>query len=264
MNSAKVKANHVPRKRMPAAPKAQADEQAIYAAISAALLAGRLAPGVKLGEHRLADIFGVNRERIRKVLHRLGHERLIEVIPNRGAFVAAPSLHDARLIYEARRIVEGGIVWGLAQTLSAPQIEALERHLALELAAKNTGDRAESIRLSGAFHKLLGEMTGNEFIIREVQELVSRTAMLVAFFEPDTSSRCGCEEHAAIIEAITRGDGPAATRAMVTHLSLIETRLKPQGGKMPALDMEAVFSAAVPAPRTGRIAKPRKRSRASG
>ena len=232
-------------------PHAAPDETAIYAAISAALLAGRLAPGVKLGEQKLADIFGVNRERIRKVLHRLGHERLIEVIPNRGAFVAAPSLADARELYDARRIVEGGIVWGFAQTLSPAQLARLQAHLALERAAEAAHDRAESIRLSGAFHKLLGEMTENQYVVRQVQELVSRTAMLVAFFEPEQSSRCGCEEHGAVIEAIARGDAPAAARAMVTHLSLIETRLKPRAGQAPAADLEAVLRRPVAKGRAG-------------
>jgi DNA-binding GntR family transcriptional regulator len=232
------------------------DEQAIYAAISAALLAGRLAPGAKLGEQKLADIFGVNRERMRKVLHRLGHERLIEVIPNRGAFVAAPSLVDAREIYDARRIVEGGIVWGFAQSLSPAQVRQLNEHLERERAAEAAQDRAESIRLSGAFHKLLGEMTENPFVIREVQELVSRTAMLVAFFEPEQSSRCGCEEHASIVEAIARGDAAAAMRAMNTHLSLIETRLKPRAGQPPSIDLEAVFRPALPA-------RPRRRAKAA-
>jgi len=85
-------------------------EQAIHATLAQTLLAGRLAPGTQLIETRLAQIFGVSRERVRKVLHRLGHERLLELIPNRGCFVSNPTLAQAREIYEARRIVEGGLV----------------------------------------------------------------------------------------------------------------------------------------------------------
>ena len=84
-------------------------EAAIYEIMAEALLSGRLGPGAKLGEEKLAALFGVSRERMRKVLHRLGHERLIDVVRNRGAFVANPGLADAREIYEARRIVEGGL-----------------------------------------------------------------------------------------------------------------------------------------------------------
>ena len=68
------------------------EEEAIHRTLTQTLLAGRLAPGSQLVETRLAAIFDVSRERVRKVLHRLGHERLIEVIPNRDSFVSNPSL----------------------------------------------------------------------------------------------------------------------------------------------------------------------------
>ena len=46
-------------------------DQSIHAAISRAILQGELKAGAKLPEHRLAEIFGASRERVRKVLHRL-------------------------------------------------------------------------------------------------------------------------------------------------------------------------------------------------
>ncbi len=213
-------------------------EQAIHQTLSQILLAGRLAPGAQLVETRLAQIFGVSRERVRKVLHRLGHERLLELIPNRGCFVSNPTLVQAREIYDARRIVEGGIVGWLAGRLSPEQQAALQVHERLEHEALHAGDRARSIRLSGQFHLLLAGFTGSPFVQRELQELVSRTAMLVAFFEPATSSSCACEEHEAIVQALFAGDGPAAMKAMHVHLSLIETRLRPRMAPKDLLDVE--------------------------
>ena len=205
-----------------------ATEDRIYDTIAKALLAGRLAPGAQLVEARLAGIFGVSRERIRKVLHRLGHARLLELIPNRGAFVASPTLDQAREIYEARRIVEGGIVGRLAGRLTATQATALRAHAKLEEAALKRGDRALSIRLSGEFHTLLAECVASPFVLRQLQELVSRTSMLVAFFEPAASSECACEEHEEILGALLKGDPARSMKAMHTHLSLIETRLTPR------------------------------------
>lgn len=203
-------------------------EEAIYQTLASTLLAGRLAPGTQLVELRLAPIFGVSRERIRKVLHRLGHERLLELIPNRGAFVASPSLVQAREIYEARRIVEGGIVGRLAGRVTPAQVKQLQRHSARERAALKAGDRATSIQLSGEFHRLLAECAGSSFVARELDELVSRTSMLVAFFEPAASSECACEEHEDILQALAHGDAGKAVKAMHVHLSLIETRLTPR------------------------------------
>lgn len=203
------------------------EEDAIHAVISDALLSARLPAGAALREVALAEVFGVSRERIRKVLQRLGTERLLDLIPNRGAFVAAPTLEQARAIYEARRILEGGIVGHLAQMLDATATREVRAHLDKEAAAAQAGDRAESIRLSGEFHQLLARATGSDFIMAELQQLVSRTAMLVALFEPARAIRCACEEHTEIAEALFAGDAPAAMKAMHRHLALIETRLRP-------------------------------------
>jgi DNA-binding GntR family transcriptional regulator len=63
--------------------KTAPDDEAIHRVISGALLAGRLAPGAPLREVALAEVFGVSRERIRKVLQRLGTERLLVLQPRR-------------------------------------------------------------------------------------------------------------------------------------------------------------------------------------
>lgn len=223
------------------------NEEAIYEALARLLLAGRLAPGTKLVEQKIAQLFGVSRERIRKVLHRLGHERLLDLIPNRGAFVVDPSLEEARRLYEARRIVEAGIVLRLSETWSKDQAAELDKHVRQEEHAAATDDRPQSIRLSGGFHMMLAAMTGSDLVERQMQELVSRTAMLVAFYEPGVSSSCGCEEHVAIAEALARRDAVGAARSMSTHLSLIETRLRPMRCEVVAGDLESVLRAEIAA-----------------
>ena len=204
-----------------------ADEELIHRLISSALLSARIAPGAPLREVALAEVFGVSRERVRKVLQRLGNEKLLDMLPNRGAFAAAPTLAQAREIYEARRILEGGIVGHLAQMMDTTAVRDLGEHLVLEEAAAAAGDRATSIRLSGEFHRKLAQATGSALIQRELQHLVSRTAMLVALFEPAQSMRCACEEHRDIFTALVAGDAARAMKAMHHHLALIETRLRP-------------------------------------
>jgi DNA-binding GntR family transcriptional regulator len=203
------------------------NEEAIYSTMSRALLAGSLAPGTPLRETALAELFGVSRERMRKILQRLGTNRLIDLLPNRGAFVAAPSLEQARDIYEARRILEGGIAGHLAPNIGPQDVERLQAHMNLEMAALQAGDRAESVRLSAEFHLILAKATNNTFVVQQMQELVSRTSMLVAVFEAARSTQCSCEEHQEIFTSLIKGDSAGAAKAMRTHLSLIETRLRP-------------------------------------
>ena len=232
------------------------DEAAVHGIMARALLAGRIPAGTKLGEHRLAELFDVSRERIRKVLHRLGHERLITVERNRGAFAIDPDLGEARTIYEARRILEGGIVAHLTDVLDEAGHTRLRAHIAAEEAARDAADRFTSIRLSSEFHTILGELTGNPMIIRPLQELVARTQMLVAFFEPDASVACQCEEHRAVFRSLAGRERSKAVRAMTTHLSLVETRLRPRICDAVAAPLDTVLEE--------EIARHRERQAATG
>lgn len=224
-----------------AAPDTDAE---IYDVLSTLLLSGRLPAGARLAEVDIAEAFGVTRERIRKVLLRLGAERLIDLVPNRGAFVASPSLADARTIYDARRVLEGGMLLTLAGTISHEQLAELQKHLEEEHDAAHHGDRSRSVQLSAAFHIRLAEMTGNPFIITYVRELVSRTSMLVALFEESTPT-CGIDEHRRIVDALRQRDGKLAAEASTVHLALIETRLKVTKPKsIPHLDIAKLVKAA--------------------
>ena len=203
------------------------NEAAIHTILSRLLLGGLLPGGMKLGEHRLAELFGVSRERVRKVLHRLGHERLLEVVKNRGAFTIEPDLREGRVVYEARRILESGMVAHLADHLTEAQIERLREHVDAEADVLRRGDQATWQKLSAEFHFLLAEMIGNPIVQRQAHELIGRTIMLVKRYETTLGSACGCEEHRLIFKALAGRERGRAVKAMSSHLSLVETRLRP-------------------------------------
>ena len=204
------------------------DESEVEEVMRRVLLSGRLNPGTKLGETKLAAIFGVSRERVRGVLKRLSHDRMVQIEKNRGAFVIPVDLSDARATYEARRILESGIVMRLVECVAPADIARLRRHLAEEIRLKGAHDRATTVRLAGEFHLLMAQMVGNEVILRQLQELIGRSTALVTFFEPESAATCTCEEHGLVLEAVAKRDSTAAVRAMTSHLSLIETRLRPR------------------------------------
>src|SRR3954468_4284413 len=117
-----------------------AEDEAVYQAILHALLEGKLRAGARLAEPPLAEIFGVSRERIRKVLHRLGAERGGGGVPNRGARVPRPTLDDVRSVYEAHRVLEAGALVQLIRILDDALFARLDAHLIEERSAANRGD----------------------------------------------------------------------------------------------------------------------------
>jgi DNA-binding GntR family transcriptional regulator len=216
-------------------------DQAVYDAIFRAILEGRLKAGTKLAEQPLAEIFAVSRERIRKVLQRLGAERRLEMIPNRGARVPRPTLEDVRGVYEAHRILEAGIVPQLLKILDDLFLVRLDAHLAEERSAAERGDRAASVKLSGAFHLLLVDRLGNPYLSRFLRDLLSRSSVMVSVYEEATQSICGVDEHRMIVEALRSRDAARAVEVSRHHFLHVEERLRFEGEAVAAPDLAAVF-----------------------
>jgi DNA-binding GntR family transcriptional regulator len=205
--------------------KGAAIEGRVHEAVSRALFEGRLTPGAKLPEHRLASIFKVSRERIRKVLHRLVAERRLEAIPQRGVFVPNPTMEEIGQVYLAHRVFEAGVIAELARQFSGSVLHRIQSHLEEERAAVEREDRAASVRLSGEFHLMLVDSLNNPDLSRFLRELLARSSLMVSAFEPAHLLLCGVDEHAAIAVALRDGNAERAIALSGEHFHHIEERL---------------------------------------
>ncbi len=212
----------------------------IYEKIYVAILEHRLHPGTKLGEERLADIFGVSRARVREVLARLAHEQIVELYPQRGAYVAKPSIEQARDVFEARRLIEPAVLRRLIDTLTPEKIARLRQHQELEADAHRRDDRRAVIRLSGEFHTLAAELAGNSALARSMRELCMLTCLTIFLYDAPTATSCRNDEHGLIVDAIAKRDRARAEKLMMDHLDHIESSLKLNGQSGEA-DLEAIF-----------------------
>ena len=214
----------------------------IYGRIVSAIFEHRLAPGTRLVEDRMAAIFATSRSRIRSVLARLAHERLVRLEPNRGAFVAAPSRAEAREIFESRRLIEPGIVRRLVETIDRPGIERLRALVRDEAKARAATDRQSIIRLSGEFHIVMAELAGNTFLARTIRELATLTCLIIFLYDAPSIPSCHGDEHAEVLDAIARKDTQRAVRLMLHHLDHVERSLALDGAAPQRLDLEQVFA----------------------
>ncbi len=201
-------------------------EDAIYEKLLSAIFEHRLPPGTKLGEDRLAGIFGVSRARIRTVLPRLAHEGVVRLEPNRGAFVAQPTVAEARDVFETRRILEPAIAKKLALDRNRRgDLAPLRQHVAAEAKARASGDTRAVVRLSGEFHILLAERCGNEVMAKTMRELASLTCLIIALYDKPSVPSCLGEEHGHIVDALAAGDAGRAAKLMLEHLNHVESNL---------------------------------------
>lgn len=228
-----------PARRAPVARETGSNE--IYERIYAAILEHRLNPGCKLGEDRLAAIFDVSRARIREVLARLAHEGIVDLFPQRGAFLAKPSAERARHVFEMRRLLEPGVITRLMTAITPAKLAKLREHQAREQDARRRNDKRAVIRLSGEFHTLLAELAGNSLIEKTVRDLTTMTCLIIFLYDTPTPVACRADEHSSIIDAIGKHDGARAAKLMLEHLDHIEGSLDLAPGEM-EIDLEAAFA----------------------
>lgn len=212
----------------------------IYERIYTAIVEHRLHPGTKLVEERMAEIFGVSRARIREVLARMAHEQIVELIPQRGAYVAKPTIEQAMHVFEARRLIEPAVLRRLIENLTPERVARLRHHYELEQDARRREDKRSVVRLSGEFHTLLAEQAGNTALARQMRELATLTCLIIVLYDAPTASTCLADEHSHIIDAIAQRDIQRAESLMLEHLQHIEgsLRLEPATEEV---DLEAIF-----------------------
>jgi DNA-binding GntR family transcriptional regulator len=237
-----TKPNTMPATARRSAPRIDREKtiDEIYERIYIAILEHRLHPGTKLGEERLADIFGVSRARIREVLARLAHEQIVELYPQRGAYVAKPSIEQARDVFEARRLIEPAVLRRLIDTLTPERVARLRQHLELESDARRRDDKRAVIRLSGEFHTLAAELAGNSALARSMRELCMLTCLTIFLYDAPTATSCRNDEHLLIVEAIAKRDRGRAEKLMLDHLDHIERSLK-LDNTTAEVDLEAIL-----------------------
>ena len=178
----------------------------------------RLPPATKLNELLLCEIFNVGRRQIGQVLVRLKYDMLVELHPNRGAFVASPGVAEARAIFEASRAIEIEVVRLLSAKVTREQLAALKRNVDQESTARRAGRTREAVRLSGEFHTLLGDFCGNPILAQMVRQLVARTSLVVSLYENQNTMSCWHDDHGLFVKHLEARASAPAVALMRKHL----------------------------------------------
>ncbi len=213
----------------------------VYDQIWSAIIDNSLPPETRLVEERLCEIFGVGRTRLRQVLQRLAHERVVTLTPNRGAIVSKPSVREAREVFAARRVLEVGTVTGFIECASRADCRRLHEHVAREQAACRQADRRGSLKLSGEFHLIIAEMAGNQILCDMLRDLVSRSSLIIAVYQTPAAPCCPPNEHRELAAALERREARAA-ELMSEHLERVLVDLRLEESAARSVDLRSVFA----------------------
>ncbi len=190
-----------------------------------AVMAQKLAPGARLGEQQLAMLFDCSRTIVREALTQLAARGIVTVSSRRGWYVIEPSLSEAREAFEARRVIEMGLI-RCTTSVSKAAIKQLKAHLAKEKAAVKGDDVGLRSFLLGDFHVCLAECLGNSLLADTLRDFTARTTLIAMLYQSSHDAAHSCAEHVEIVAALELGDWARAEQLMQTHIGHVQAALK--------------------------------------
>ncbi|MFC5751906.1 GntR family transcriptional regulator [Actinomadura rugatobispora] len=184
-----------------------------------AILELQIKPGRRLVERELMERLNVSRATVREALRELTSEGLVEVVPNRGAVVAAPTVEEASDLYEARAAVEGLLVRLFTERAARSQMIKLEAAMEAfaEATVEYSDDPVTMLQIKDEFIQVIFTGAGSPVIQRLAEGLRGRVRLLrvkaISAGYPTSAS-----ELREIVAAVRSGDGDEAARLYSRHI----------------------------------------------
>ena len=194
----------------------------VYEALRASIETVEFPPGLRLSENELAERLGVSRTPVREALLGLSDDRLVEIVPQLGTFVAPitrAALTDAQFIRES---LECAAVADAAADAGEAEIAALRAIVARQAETRDAADLERFYSLDDEFHRSLCRIGGRQIAWSISQRAsghlnrVRRLSLPVHDYIADMVA-----QHTTVVDAVADHDPDAATATLGAHLSRV-------------------------------------------
>jgi len=187
-----------------------------------AITDGELAPGARLVEADLVELFGVSRSNVRLAIEALAADGLVERIPNRGARVRVVSTEEAVAITEARMVLEALIARKAAERVTDDDVARLRAQVGLMRDAVEAGDLLTYSALIQQLHGLIRDLADQPV----ATGLVDRLQAQLVRHQFRLSLRPGRPQVSlsgltALVDAIADRDPDRAEAAATAHFTSV-------------------------------------------
>lgn len=183
------------------------------------ILRGRYKKGDELVECTIGKEMGVSRTPVREAIRQLELEGLVQLIPNKGAFVSGISSKDVMDMYLIRAKLEGLCASMAAEHVTEVQLGKMEEAIILSDYHAEKGNFEQVCQQDGEFHKLLYEASKSKILahtLLDFHQYLQRVRM--ASVRQRKRTQPSTQEHRKILEAIRKQDAEAADKAAYQHI----------------------------------------------
>lgn len=190
-----------------------------YDQIKRRILENDMAAGFQVLEQELAQMLDMSRTPVREALIRLSEEGMVEVRPRHGMRVLPVSANDMREIYEILTSLESTAAeLAAARGVTDSELADLKQAVADMDAALEKDDLRKWAAADEKFHMLLVKFSNNErlhALVNSFWEQTHRVRLVTLRLRPKPTT--SNKDHAAVVDAIAKGDREGARRLHHRH-----------------------------------------------
>lgn len=191
----------------------------VFQTMKQAILTGEYENGAELREAVIGEKLGVSRTPVREALHQLEQEGLVEIYPNRGAYVRGITPKDVEDVYRIRARLEGLCAEMAVDAISKEQLNRLEETLYLSRFYEAKNDMEHLVAMDSQFHEILFESCGSRILehqLKEYHQYVQKARLHSLQRQERAKKSTG--EHEEIYRAIKSGDVLLADQLATRHI----------------------------------------------
>lgn len=182
------------------------------------ILNGKYKEHEELKEVAIGEELGVSRTPVREAFRQLELEGLIQIIPNKGAYVTGITANDVKDIYMIRSRLEGLCARWATEKITKEQMEEMEENVYLAEFHAQKGHMDQMAELDNRFHEILYEACDSkmlEHLLKDYHNYVLRVRRKTLSTNRGTESN---NEHRMIMDAIKAKDADKAEELAHAHM----------------------------------------------
>jgi len=199
----------------------------VYSTILNAICDGQLAPGERLAQEGVAEQLNVSRQPVGQALMLLKSQGFVCKAGRRGLMVTPLEEDFVRSLYEFRGALDRLAARQAATNAASRDIARAKRTTALDQKTATDASISKSIAADMDFHRLIYELSGNAILADTMQPYLNHFRRIMsAVLRINGYSKNVWVEHAAILDAIAKGDAEKAEALAGEHAEAASTSLQ--------------------------------------
>ena len=191
----------------------------VFQQLKNSILAGEFENGAELREIALAKKLGVSRTPVREALRQLEQEELLEIYPNRGAYVKGITYKDVEDIFRIRARLEGLCAEMAVSSITREQLDKLDEIILLSKFYEEKKDMEHLLKMDSQFHEVLFESCGSKMLehqLKDYHQYVQKARL--RSLKRQERAKKSTQEHEEILLAIKDKDAKRADELATRHI----------------------------------------------